>query len=588
MKIVGNTRRLLSCGDIKTHYLLQVVLVGLIGFFDVASAYALGVITKSLTALGGLYLWHKIGLFAAAIIATALLEWLRSVRMTRLMETAESNYRKITARALLHADYASMQKLESGDLISRVVSDCMFAARNSGLLIDGLRNILIPITLIAVMFAVDWRVALGFTLPFIPVFIYPRLTKNSLSEIPAYRKSYSDMNTQAKDLIVNRTTVKAYRLQKAADEWVDAVVEDNRKKGIRGIGKLYLANIPAVAINVLPMFGCAIVGAALLFQGRFSADGFVQAVMLASFATSELLKLPNVLVNFPSGVVAADRLFELWDLPKETGGERTDTAPGPAVAFDNVTFRYAEQDTDEAPLLNGLTFAIQPGEKVALVGHSGCGKSTVLKLITGLYRPRSGTVSVLGRAITDWKMETLRAHMSVLQQDTFVFQGSIKDNVLLGSQNADDGKLAAAAERAKLDEWINQQPDGWATDTGEHGALLSGGLKQRVGLARLFLKDAPIELLDEATSALDASRQKEILSALRESGDSKTRVVIAHRLSTVTDSDRILFLHQGQIAEEGTHAELLQKTGPVLRALHRTGEGGAGWTVSKTCALRAS
>ena len=155
--------------------------------------------------------------------------------------------------------------------------------------------------------------------------------------------------------------------------------------------------------------------------------------------------------------------------------------------------------------------------------------------------------------------------MSVLQQDTFVFKGSVRDNILLGCPDADDLALARAVERAKLSQWISQQEQGWNADTGEHGALLSGGLKQRVGLARLFLKDAPIELLDEATSALDAGHQMEILKALRESGGGKTRVIIAHRLSSVTDADRILFLHEGHIAEEGTHEQLLQKRGLYYR-----------------------
>ena len=151
------------------------------------------------------------------------------------------------------------------------------------------------------------------------------------------------MNGQAKDLITNRITVKAYRLQEKADGWVDEVVEDYRKKGVRGIGKIYTANISALAINVLPMFGCAIVGALLLFRGSFSVDSFIMAMMLASVSTEELLRLPNILVNFPSGVIAADRLFELWDLPKETGGTETvsPARPGRRVSGRNVPLSRA-------------------------------------------------------------------------------------------------------------------------------------------------------------------------------------------------------------------------------------------------------
>ena len=314
-------------------------------------------------------------------------------------------------------------------------------------------------------------------------------------------------------------------------------------------------------INVLPLFGCAIVGAWLLYQGVFALEGFVVAIMLASSATEELLRLPNVLVNFPSGMVAGDRLFELWDLPEETGGTATEATGSAAVAFEDVSFRYAGQDENEPPLLDGVSFTVRTGEKVALVGHSGCGKSTIIKLITGLFQPQKGTVRVLGSDVRDWDLASLRKQMSVLQQNTFVFKGTLRDNILLGNRDADDSALEVAVDNAKLSQWVDRQDEGWNADTGEKGSRLSGGLKQRVGLARLFLKDAPIELMDEATSALDFSQQKEILQALQKNGGGKTRISIAHRLSAVTDADRILFLHKGRIAEEGTHEQLLQKRG---------------------------
>lgn len=561
MEIFKTMRRLVRNGDRKTRYIQQVGMVVTIGLFNVASAYALGLVTQSLSETDGQNLLRSFAAFAGTILGIALLEWMRTVRMTRLTETAESNYRKRTASALLRAEYAGVQTLESGDLISRVVSDCRFAASNTELMVNGLRNIIIPLMLIAVMFFVDWRVGLGYTGPLIGVLLYPRLSKNSLSEIPAFRKSFAAMTAQAKDLIANRTTVKAYRLEDRADRRVNDATEDYRKKGVRGIGKIYTANISALGINVMPMFGCALVGAYLVFHGLFTIDAFVVAIMLASVATEELLKLPNILVNLPSGIVAGERLFELWDLPQEKHTGEARPQPGPAVVFDRVVFRYPEQDAAEPPLLDGVSFTVQPGEKIALVGHSGCGKSTVLKLITGLLHAQAGTVSVLGRPVEDWDVEALRTHLSVLKQNGFVFQGTVKDNLLLGSSGAGEQALAQAAEQARLAQWIAEQPDGWLADTGERGALLSGGLRQRVELARLFLKDAPIELLDEATSALDATHQKEVLEALRQHGDGKTRIIIAHRLSTITDADRILFLDQGRIAEEGTHAALLAKRG---------------------------
>ena len=213
MKFISNTRRLIGVGEKKTRYLMQLIMVIMIGLLDVTSASALGVITRNLTKSGEGNLPVSFVYFAAATVLAALLEWFRSVRMTRMMETAESSYRKITARALLRAKYQNLQKLESGDLISRVVADCRYAALNSEHLINGLRSVIIPAILVAVMFVVDWRVGIGYSVPLALVLIYPQLTKKSLSEIPAYRKAFAAMNGQAKDLIQNRTTVKAYRLQ---------------------------------------------------------------------------------------------------------------------------------------------------------------------------------------------------------------------------------------------------------------------------------------------------------------------------------------------------------------------------------------
>ena len=192
MNIVGNTRRLISCGDTKTHYLLQLVLVFLIGLLNVASAYALGLVTKSLTAEDGQHLAYRFLLFAASMVLIAVLEWYRSVRMTRLRETAESNYRKITARALMHADYVNIRKLETGDLISRVVTDCRFAASNSEFLISGIRNVLIPVILIMVMFLVDWRVGLGYTLPLIRCCLSEAVQKLTVRNPPPAQGVFRD------------------------------------------------------------------------------------------------------------------------------------------------------------------------------------------------------------------------------------------------------------------------------------------------------------------------------------------------------------------------------------------------------------
>jgi ABC-type multidrug transport system fused ATPase/permease subunit len=257
-------------------------------------------------------------------------------------------------------------------------------------------------------------------------------------------------------------------------------------------------------------------------------------------------------------------LFQILDaLPSAT-----ESAAGPAltvtegkIEFRDVSFAYRP----ELAVLKKMSFTVAAGEKIALVGPSGAGKTTILNLIQRFYDPDAGAVLIDGRDIRSVSAPSLRAGVAFVSQDTYLFSGSVKENIRLGRLDASNEDIERAARDAHADEFVRELPEGFDTPVGENGFALSGGQRQRIAIARALLKDAPIILLDEATSALDSETERKIQDALARLTRDRTTIVIAHRLSTVVDADRILVVDNGRIVEEGRHPDLLRKGGVYER-----------------------
>ena len=241
-------------------------------------------------------------------------------------------------------------------------------------------------------------------------------------------------------------------------------------------------------------------------------------------------------------------------------------AEGPVFAFDDVSFAYEA----DKPVVNGITFSAEEGHKVALVGESGGGKSTLVNLLLGLYQPTEGTLSVLGQDVATLTAERLRASVGVVFQESYLFSGTIKENIAYGKPGASMEEIIAVAKRANAHGFIEEFPDGYDTVIGERGLKLSGGQKQRVAVARAMLKDAPILVLDEATSALDTKAERAVQAGLDELMKDRTTLIIAHRLSTIADVDTIVTLDRGVISEIGSPAELAQSDGIYAELLRLT------------------
>ena len=360
--------------------------------------------------------------------------------------------------------------------------------------------------------------------------------------------------------------VKAYGLEpRVRAEMHDAIEEVERRQ----VG---VAQVNALASPLTETLGGVAVAAVILYAGwRVTVQGsdpgsffaFLTAFLLAYEPAKRLARL-NVYIS--SRLVGVRLLYELLDTPPSLvdrpGAPALAVREG-AVAFEDVRFAY----DGVAPALDGLTFRAEPGATTALVGPSGAGKSTVFSLLARFYDAGSGRIAIDGRDVRDVSLASLRASLALVTQESFLFAGTIRENVRAGRPDADAAALERAAEGANLLEVIARLPGGWDAEVGEAGGRLSGGQRQRVAIARAMLRDAPILLLDEATAALDAESEARVQEALARLMRGRTTLVIAHRLATIRGADRIVVMRDGRAVEIGNHASLLA-AGGLYRRLH--------------------
>ena len=307
-----------------------------------------------------------------------------------------------------------------------------------------------------------------------------------------------------------------------------------------------------------------VTGAAFVLDGSLTTGGFVAFLLLVTVFFRPLDKIAAVIETYPRGIAGFRRYLELLETEPEVtdapGAVQAPTFKG-AITFSAVAFGYGHGPG----VLKGITLAVKPGEKMAFVGQSGAGKTTLMALVPRFYNLKSGEITIDGLNISKMTLKSLRDQIGVVSQDVFLFGGTLRENIAYGRLNADETAILDAAEKAQLSKMIAELPAGLDTIVGERGVSLSGGQKQRVAIARIFLKNPPILILDEATSALDTHTERQIQMALDALSVDRTTLVIAHRLDTIRNADRIAVMHDGMIVEAGTHNELSQTLGHYAR-----------------------
>lgn len=378
----------------------------------------------------------------------------------------------------------------------------------------------------------------------------------------------TDANQKAIDSLLNFETVKYFGAEKREAARYDASMAGYEKAALKTSYSLAFLNFGQSLLITGGLVAVMVMAAVGVERGDLTVGDFVMVNAYMIQITMPLNFLGTVYREIRQALVDMGEMFDLLEQPAEVTDKPE--APGLKVNGGHVQLKDVHFGYDaERPILNGVSLDVAPGKTVAIVGSSGSGKSTIGRLLFRFYDVNSGSLSIDGQDVRDITQESLHAQIGVVPQDTVLFNDTIRYNIAYGRDGATEEDVIAAAKSAQIHDFIMALPEGYDTAVGERGLKLSGGEKQRVGIARTLLKNPPILLLDEATSALDTDTEQEIQDALARAGQGRTVITIAHRLSTIAEADQIVVLEKGEVVEQGTHAELLARQGRYAHLWHR-------------------
>ncbi len=468
------------------------------------------------------------------------------------------NVKEALYNKLLSLDPKYYDEQNSGRILMRFSSDADLAC--SGLL-SNLKNLVTRVcstlSLLCVLIYTSWQLSI-IAIIILAITVAPLTTvRRLLKKIIAKNTDViSTINTKYNETYSGNRTILAYNLQ-----------DTQRNSFIMNLNEIFKLSVKMVKrtawISPFMHFSVSIgisltiaYGSWLIVQGTITAGDFVSFLAALLMMYTPLKAMGNTIVNIQQGFLAIERIYDILDIEPDIQNSPEAlkiTNFDHAIKFQNVNFSYREG----IPVLHDFSLEIKKNESIALVGNSGGGKSTIVSLLPRFYDIQSGTITIDGNNIKNIEIEALRSQITIVFQDNFLFNGTIRDNILLGKANATEEEIRKAIKAAYLDEFIAELENGLDTPIGERGNLLSGGQKQRVAIARAFLRNSPILILDEATSALDNKSEAIVQKAIENLMANKTVIIIAHRLSTIKNVDKIAFIQEGSLAEFGTHNELM-------------------------------
>ena len=468
------------------------------------------------------------------------------------------NVKEALYNKLLSLDPKYYDEQNSGRILMRFSSDADLAC--SGLL-SNLKNLVTRVcstlSLLCVLIYTSWQLSI-IAIIILAITVAPPYhgAKTAQKIIAKNTDVISTINTKYNETYSGNRTILAYNLQ-----------DTQRNSFIMNLNEIFKLSVKMVKrtawISPFMHFSVSIgisltiaYGSWLIVQGTITAGDFVSFLAALLMMYTPLKAMGNTIVNIQQGFLAIERIYDILDIEPDIQNSPEAlkiTNFDHAIKFQNVNFSYREG----IPVLHDFSLEIKKNESIALVGNSGGGKSTIVSLLPRFYDIQSGAITIDGNNIKNIEIEALRSQITIVFQDNFLFNGTIRDNILLGKANATEEEIRQAIKAAYLDEFIAELENGLDTPIGERGNLLSGGQKQRVAIARAFLRNSPILILDEATSALDNKSEAIVQKAIENLMANKTVIIIAHRLSTIKNVDKIAFIQEGSLAEFGTHNELM-------------------------------
>ncbi|MFP6876195.1 MAG: ABC transporter transmembrane domain-containing protein [Roseibacillus sp.] len=485
-------------------------------------------------------------------------------------ESALNDIRRDVFGRLVRLPVEFFQKHRAGELSSRVAADLAVLRETLLTTVPQLaRQTVILVGGLVFVFIFSWKLSL-FMLAMIPVVVLAVAIFGR--KVRMYSRGAQD-SLASSSVVVEESTqgiaeLKAYGNEAFEEERYGSALQEYLKVVIKG------AKVRAIFVSfiIFVLFGTISVvawfGAGMLAQGEITSREFVGFVLFSVFVGASLGAFPEIISQVQKANGATERLREiLAEDPEDVGGEEARFEILGGVEAQNLSFAYPSRS--ELAVLNGISFKAEPGERIAFVGQSGAGKSTLFAMLLRFYDPQEGALLIDGELSTELPLAILRGAMALVPQDVLLFGGSVGENISYGKPSASQQEIEAAARKAHAHEFITKFPEGYQTTVGPRGVKLSGGQRQRIAIARAILADPKILLLDEATSALDSESERLVQEALDELMKGGTSLIIAHRLGTVKNADRIYVLQDGKIVESGKHDELIEKGG-TYRLLAQT------------------
>lgn len=498
---------------------------------------------------------------AAIILVSALFQWIMTYHSNKLSYYTVEQMRNDVMEKLTRVPLSFIDSTPHGDLINTVVTDIDIVGTG---LLQGFTQVFSGIVTIlgtlVFMFTINPIIALVVVvLTPLSFFVASFIAKHSHDKYREQAKLRGKMTGYASEMIECETLVKAYSMEESVEENFDKMNRDLQKVGVIAHFYSALSNPCTRFVNAMVYAGVAIAGAYLCVTGKLSVGALTSFLAYCSQYTKPFNEISGVVAEFQNAVASANRVFQLLD----TENESDDSALEPlavqdgTVGFSHVDFAYSKKK----PLIRDFNLDVKSGQTIAIVGPTGCGKTTMINLLMRFYDVNAGKITVDGKDIRSVTRDSLRGAFGMVLQDTWLFRGTVRENIAYGVPDATDEEIREAAKKAHAHSFIKRLPNGYDTVLTENGDNISEGQKQLLCIARVMLKRPPMLILDEATSNIDTRTEVRIQKAFAALMEGRTSFIVAHRLSTIRNADVILVMRDGQIIEKGKHEELLAQNG---------------------------